>query len=206
MELWFFPDAVNLFPSLLSCRLPARQPAGEAAGGGHGRGSGGRDHGQERHGARPVCLGLVQRLPELPAGLDGAGLRHPRTGGEMLCRSVRSKCTWCRRPAGGFCVSGLIRRRHDSRWVLFVKVTPECMAEWGSRQAHLNEMGNFLMESTDPQTSRSLAEELRRLNLLWAEFVKTNALVSGGTGKTWSTRRFVRDSFPVINLIVSLQT
>lgn len=81
--------------------------------------------------------------------------------------------------------SRIIRRRHDSRWVLFVKVTPECMAEWGSRQAHLNEMGNFLMESTDPQTSRSLAEELRRLNLLWAEFVKTNALVSGGTGKTW---------------------
>ncbi|XP_077945343.1 nesprin-2-like isoform X2 [Gasterosteus aculeatus] len=58
------------------------------------------------------------------------------------------------------------------------EVTPECMAEWGSRQAHLNEMGNFLMESTDPQTSRSLAEELRRLNLLWAEFVKTNALDS----------------------------
>lgn len=54
----------------------------------------------------------------------------------------------------------------------------ESVAEWGSRQAHLNEMGNFLIESTDPQTSRSLAEELRRLNMQWAEFVKRNTFVS----------------------------
>ncbi|XP_031729025.1 nesprin-2-like, partial [Anarrhichthys ocellatus] len=59
------------------------------------------------------------------------------------------------------------------------EVTSESSAEWGSRQAHLNEMGNFLIESTDPQTSRSLAEELRRLNMHWAEFVKRNAFVSG---------------------------
>ncbi|KAM6917368.1 uncharacterized protein PEZ65_013189 [Lycodopsis pacificus] len=59
------------------------------------------------------------------------------------------------------------------------QVPSESLAEWGSRQAHLNEMGNFLMESTDPQTSRSLAEELRRLNTHWAEFVKRNAFVSG---------------------------
>ncbi|XP_068574223.1 nesprin-2-like [Cebidichthys violaceus] len=59
------------------------------------------------------------------------------------------------------------------------EVTSESLAEWGSRQAHLNEMGNFLMESTDPQTSKSLAEELRRLNVRWAEFVKRNTFDSG---------------------------
>ncbi|KAG7509989.1 nesprin-2-like [Solea senegalensis] len=53
-------------------------------------------------------------------------------------------------------------------------VRPEAMAEWGSRQAHLNEVGNFLVESTDPQTSRSLSEELRRVNMHWADFVKKN--------------------------------
>ncbi|XP_068456286.1 nesprin-2 [Clinocottus analis] len=58
------------------------------------------------------------------------------------------------------------------------EVPSDVLAEWGSRQAHLNEMGNFLMEATDPQTSRSLADELRRLNTLWAEFVKRNAFDS----------------------------
>ncbi|GLD47572.1 nesprin-2 [Lates japonicus] len=58
------------------------------------------------------------------------------------------------------------------------EVTSESMAEWGSRHAHLNEVGNFLIESTDPQTSRSLAEELRRLNMHWAEFVKRNTFDS----------------------------
>ncbi|XP_047193763.1 nesprin-2a [Scophthalmus maximus] len=53
-------------------------------------------------------------------------------------------------------------------------VTSDSVAEWGSRQAHLNEVGNFLIESTDAQSSRSLAEELRRLNMHWAEFVKKN--------------------------------
>ncbi|KAM4723418.1 nesprin-2 [Anableps anableps] len=55
-------------------------------------------------------------------------------------------------------------------------VTSESMSEWGSRHAHLNEVGNFLMESTDPQTSRGLAEELRKLNKHWAEFVRGNTL------------------------------
>ncbi|XP_028420977.1 nesprin-2 [Perca flavescens] len=57
-------------------------------------------------------------------------------------------------------------------------VTSESLAEWGSRQAHLNEVGNFLMEAADPQTSRSLAEELCRLNMRWAEFNKRNTFDS----------------------------
>ena len=67
-------------------------------------------------------------------------------------------------------------------------MTSESITEWGSRQAHLNEVGNFLIESTDPQTSRSLAEELRRLNMHWAEFVKRNTFVSYTTRKTWLVR------------------
>ncbi|XP_027891564.1 uncharacterized protein LOC114155726 isoform X3 [Xiphophorus couchianus] len=55
-------------------------------------------------------------------------------------------------------------------------VTSESMSEWGSRHAHLNEVANFLMESTDPQTSRGLAEELWKLNKHWAECVKENTL------------------------------
>ncbi|KAG7234118.1 hypothetical protein INR49_005782 [Caranx melampygus] len=54
------------------------------------------------------------------------------------------------------------------------ELTPQSVSEWGSRHAHLNEVGNFLIESTDPQSSRSLAEELRRLNMNWAEFIKRN--------------------------------
>lgn len=65
-----------------------------------------------------------------------------------------------------------------------IKLTSASMAEWGSRQAHLNEVGNFLIESTDPQTSRSLAEELRKVNMQWAEFVKKNTLVSQRSRKT----------------------
>ncbi|XP_035761763.1 nesprin-2a, partial [Neolamprologus brichardi] len=60
------------------------------------------------------------------------------------------------------------------------ELTSASMAEWGSRQAHLNEVGNFLIESTDPQTSRSLAEELRKVNMQWAEFVKKNTLENIG--------------------------
>nr|XP_020467227.1 nesprin-2-like [Monopterus albus] len=55
-----------------------------------------------------------------------------------------------------------------------LEVTSESMAEWGARQFHLNEVGNLLIESTEPQTSRSLAEELRKLNMQWTEFVKRN--------------------------------
>ncbi|KAK7884438.1 hypothetical protein WMY93_027561 [Mugilogobius chulae] len=54
------------------------------------------------------------------------------------------------------------------------QVSSGSIAEWGSRQAHLNEVGTFLIESTDPQTSRVLTEELRRVNLQWADFIKRN--------------------------------
>lgn len=64
------------------------------------------------------------------------------------------------------------------------QLTSESVAEWRSRQAHLNEVGNFLIESTAPQTSRSLAEELRRLNMQWAEFMKRNTFVSYRTRRT----------------------
>lgn len=62
-------------------------------------------------------------------------------------------------------------------WFWF-QVTPESVAEWSSRQAHLNEAGNFLLQTTDPQTSRSIAEELQRLNVHWAQFVDRNTFVS----------------------------
>ncbi|XP_077395395.1 uncharacterized protein syne2b isoform X3 [Festucalex cinctus] len=54
------------------------------------------------------------------------------------------------------------------------RVTSESVAEWGSRQAHLNEVANFLMESSDPRTSSALEEELLKLNEDWAEFVHSN--------------------------------
>ncbi|XP_028293927.1 nesprin-2 [Gouania willdenowi] len=56
------------------------------------------------------------------------------------------------------------------------EATPESIAEWSSRHVHLNETGNFLIKSTDPQTSRNLADELRKLNLHWEEFVQKNTL------------------------------
>lgn len=61
------------------------------------------------------------------------------------------------------------------------QVTPDSVAEWSSRQAHLNEAGHFLIQTTDPQTSRSIAEELRRLNERWAQFVERNTSVSRRT-------------------------
>ncbi|KAM7376415.1 hypothetical protein PAMP_006150 [Pampus punctatissimus] len=64
--------------------------------------------------------------------------------------------------------------RPEASFHVLMKVTPESLGEWGSRQAQLNEIGNFLIKSTDPQTSRSLSEELRSLNMQWAEFVKRN--------------------------------
>ncbi|XP_043093802.1 nesprin-2 isoform X3 [Puntigrus tetrazona] len=44
--------------------------------------------------------------------------------------------------------------------------------EWRSRQAQLNEAGNFLIEMSDASTSHSLTEELCKLNLQWADFIK----------------------------------
>ncbi|KAK2883496.1 hypothetical protein Q8A67_017133 [Cirrhinus molitorella] len=44
--------------------------------------------------------------------------------------------------------------------------------EWRSRQAQLNEAGNFLIEMSDASTSHCLTEELRKLNMQWADFIK----------------------------------
>lgn len=60
----------------LSCRLPPRQSAGQAAGGGRHCGFDGGGGSKEHHGTRPVCLGVLQRLSELAAGVAGAEL-HP---------------------------------------------------------------------------------------------------------------------------------
>lgn len=50
--------------------------------------------------------------------------------------------------------------------------------EWSSHQAQLNEAGNFLIEMSDASTSHSLTEELRRLNMQWADFIKRTKFVS----------------------------
>lgn len=52
------------------------------------------------------------------------------------------------------------------------------MSEWTSCQAKLNEVGNFLIEVTDTSTSRSLAEQLSKVNMQWAECVKRAKFVS----------------------------
>ncbi|XP_051500897.1 nesprin-2-like [Myxocyprinus asiaticus] len=46
------------------------------------------------------------------------------------------------------------------------------LSEWSSQQAQLNEAGNFLIEMSDASTSHSLADELCRLNMQWADFIK----------------------------------
>ncbi|XP_071323734.1 nesprin-2a isoform X2 [Trachinotus anak] len=46
------------------------------------------------------------------------------------------------------------------------------MREWTSCQAKLNEVGNSLIEVTETSTSRTLAEQLRKVNMQWAECVK----------------------------------
>ncbi|XP_042565729.1 nesprin-2-like [Clupea harengus] len=60
------------------------------------------------------------------------------------------------------------------------QVTAEVLSEWGSRQVRLNQVGSYLLEVTDPQTSRSLTEELRRVNLHWDEYARGVQLVGGG--------------------------
>lgn len=52
------------------------------------------------------------------------------------------------------------------------------MAAWETQKAHLKEAANFLMEFSDPQTSRVLEEELRGLDQRWTDFVSTNTFVS----------------------------
>ncbi|MBN3317201.1 SYNE2 protein, partial [Atractosteus spatula] len=53
-----------------------------------------------------------------------------------------------------------------------IEVTSDRLSEWSARHAHLNEVGNLLIEATDEQTSGSLADELRGLNRQWAAFMK----------------------------------
>lgn len=54
----------------------------------------------------------------------------------------------------------------------------DILREWVNRHAHLNEVGNFLIESTDSATSLALAAELCKVNMQWAEFVKRTRFVS----------------------------
>ncbi|XP_060907682.1 nesprin-2-like isoform X3 [Labrus mixtus] len=46
------------------------------------------------------------------------------------------------------------------------------MSKWTSCQARLNEAGNFLIEVTDSSASLALTEQLRKINMQWAERVK----------------------------------
>ncbi|XP_049338084.1 nesprin-2 isoform X3 [Astyanax mexicanus] len=46
------------------------------------------------------------------------------------------------------------------------------LSEWSSCQARLNNAGNFLTEVTDCSTSNAVADELSRLNIKWADFIK----------------------------------
>lgn len=52
------------------------------------------------------------------------------------------------------------------------------MSEWTSCQAKLNEVGNLLIEVTESSTSLDLAQQLSRVNMQWAEFMKRTVFVS----------------------------
>lgn len=64
------------------------------------------------------------------------------------------------------------------------------MGEWTSCQAKLNEAGNLLIEVTESSTSLTLAEQLRKVNMQWAEcmkrkmFVSMHVLTAISTGRT----------------------
>ncbi|XP_062851798.1 nesprin-2 [Trichomycterus rosablanca] len=58
--------------------------------------------------------------------------------------------------------------RHGHR----AEVTVAEMNEWSSRRAHLNDVGNYLIEITDQHTSHSLSDDLCRINLMWADFAR----------------------------------
>ncbi|KAG1964263.1 nesprin-2 [Pimephales promelas] len=60
----------------------------------------------------------------------------------------------------------------DCLYLLQPKHFSASLNEWSSHQAQLNELGNFLIEMSDASTSQSLFEELRRLNMQWADFIK----------------------------------
>ncbi|XP_039874015.1 nesprin-2 isoform X3 [Simochromis diagramma] len=46
------------------------------------------------------------------------------------------------------------------------------ISEWTSRQAQLNEAGNYLIEVTEMSISLSLVEQLSKVNIQWAEYMK----------------------------------
>nr|XP_024660949.1 nesprin-1 isoform X8 [Maylandia zebra] len=46
------------------------------------------------------------------------------------------------------------------------------VSEWTSRQAQLNEAGNYLIEVTETSVSLSLVEQLSKVNIQWAEYMK----------------------------------
>ncbi|KAM9339272.1 nesprin-2a [Symphorus nematophorus] len=46
------------------------------------------------------------------------------------------------------------------------------MSDWASCQAKLNEAGNLLIEVTESSTSLALAEQLSKVNMQWAEYMK----------------------------------
>ncbi|XP_014000581.2 nesprin-2a isoform X3 [Salmo salar] len=50
--------------------------------------------------------------------------------------------------------------------------TSQQVSQWSTLQAYLNEVGNFLIEVTDPATSKALVAELRKLNMQWADYMK----------------------------------
>ncbi|KAK6295335.1 hypothetical protein J4Q44_G00345610 [Coregonus suidteri] len=50
--------------------------------------------------------------------------------------------------------------------------TSQQVSQWSTLQAYLNEVGNFLIEVTDPSTSKALVAELSKLNMQWADYMK----------------------------------
>lgn len=71
----------------LSCRLPPRHSAGEAAGGGEHCGADTGDCSKEHPGTGPVGLGLLQPVPELPAGVAAAHLHQTEPWTQSRCIS-----------------------------------------------------------------------------------------------------------------------
>ncbi|TSV02080.1 Nesprin-2 [Bagarius yarrelli] len=63
---------------------------------------------------------------------------------------------------------GTQTNRHEQR----SEVTMELMSEWSSHRERLNEVGNYLIDVTDPETSRLISDDLCRINLMWADFVR----------------------------------
>ncbi|XP_031437264.2 nesprin-2a [Clupea harengus] len=58
----------------------------------------------------------------------------------------------------------------------------DSLREWSGLHAHLNEVGNYLIESTDDSTSYGLADELCKVNMQWADLVKRTRFAMAPTG------------------------